>query len=163
MIWRGKLILLNISEYKVIEYNTMWLEWRLINQIKWECAQNKRPYAELKVKCLGSAHIHTVREWGRESLVTCGSHLPLWMWSALWYVVLPLFWEPGIWKVVSPQNWSIDSLIPHALHDVMMWNTDNKNHKPWHHLSGDLKRAIRSPLSLLFPRPNSPSSFSHSL
>ena len=30
-------------------------------------------------------------------------------------------------KVVSPQNWSINSLITHALHDVMMWNTDNKN------------------------------------
>ena len=37
---------------------------------------------------------------------------------------------------VSPQNWSINSLIPCALHDVMMWNTKNKNHRtitsvPW--------------------------------
>ena len=27
------------------------------------------------------------------------------------------------------QNWSINSLTPSALHDAMMWNTNNKNHK----------------------------------
>ena len=29
----------------------------------------------------------------------------------------------------NPQNLSISSLIPSALHDVMMWNTKNKNYK----------------------------------
>lgn len=28
-----------------------------------------------------------------------------------------------------PQNWSIKSSVPTALHDVIMWNTDTKNHK----------------------------------
>ena len=39
---------------------------------------------------------------------------------------LLLFGEPGIHKVVSPWNWIINSLTPSALHDVMMWNTDNQ-------------------------------------
>ena len=30
----------------------------------------------------------------------------------------------------NAQNWSINSLTPSALHDVLMWNTDNRNHKP---------------------------------
>ena len=34
---------------------------------------------------------------------------------------------PG--TIVIPWNWSINSLNPSALHNVMMWNTDNKNHK----------------------------------
>ena len=34
---------------------------------------------------------------------------------------------PG--TIRDPQNWSINSLTPSALHDVIMCNTDNKNHK----------------------------------
>ena len=34
---------------------------------------------------------------------------------------------PG--TVGNPWNWSVNSLNPSALHDVMMWKTDNKNHK----------------------------------
>jgi len=30
----------------------------------------------------------------------------------------------------NPWNWSINSLTPSALHDVMMWSADNQNHKP---------------------------------
>ena len=51
------------------------------------------------------------------------------MQSPLAYVVL-LFSEPGTRKIDSPWNWSINSLAPSALHDVIMWNIDNKkNHK----------------------------------
>lgn len=64
----------------------------------------------------------------------------------LGYVVLLLFWDPGIQKVVSPRNWNINSLIPCALHNVMMWNTDNKNHQ----IMTTIKRKIKCfPLSLL--------------
>ena len=38
--------------------------------------------------------------------------------SPLGYVVLILFREPGT------RNWSINSLTPSALHNVMIWNTD---------------------------------------
>jgi len=34
-----------------------------------------------------------------------------------------LLFQTGAW------NWSINFLTPSTLHDVMMWNTDNKNHK----------------------------------
>ena len=47
------------------------------------------------------------------------------MQSPLGLVVL-IFWEPGT------RNWSINSLTPNALHDVMMWSTSDEksqNHK----------------------------------
>ena len=47
------------------------------------------------------------------------------MQSPLRYAV-PLFWETGIQKIGGPWKWVINSLTAHALHDVMMWNTDNK-------------------------------------
>jgi len=34
--------------------------------------------------------------------------------------VAALLFQTGAW------NWSINSLTPSALHDVMMWNADNK-------------------------------------
>ena len=38
--------------------------------------------------------------------------------------------EAGILRTIDdPRNWSIDSLTPSALHDVMIWNTNNKSHK----------------------------------
>ena len=54
----------------------------------------------------------------------------LWPWGPPGYVVL-LFWEASVWKVVSPRNWSINSSITRAVHDVMMWNTNSKITKPW--------------------------------
>ena len=41
------------------------------------------------------------------------------MQSPLGYVVLLLFWT-------GARNWSINSLTASALHDVMMWNTNNQ-------------------------------------
>jgi len=38
---------------------------------------------------------------------------------------------PG--NVDNPQNWGTNSLTPSTLHDVMMWNTDNRNHKTMTH------------------------------
>ena len=84
----------------------------------------------LNWRCMAGEHSHTLPGSKQESPTTSSMmYLPLWMQSLLGYVVLLLFWEPGIQKVVSPQNCSINSLIPRALHDVMMWNTNNKNHK----------------------------------
>ena len=38
--------------------------------------------------------------------------------------------ETGISGTIDdPWNWSINSLTLSALHDVTMWNTDNKNHR----------------------------------
>ena len=56
----------------------------------------------------------------------------LWPWGPLGYVVLLLFWEASIWKVVNPWNWSINSLITRAVHDVMMWNANSRITKPWY-------------------------------
>ena len=65
----------------------------------------------------------------RESLVTFEQfYLSLWIQSLLEYLVLH-FWESATWKIISPWNWSVNSLTPSAFHDVMMWNTNNKNHK----------------------------------
>ena len=38
-------------------------------------------------------------------------------------------------KYDNPYNRSINSLTPSALHNVTMWNNDNKNNKTWHHAS----------------------------
>jgi len=38
-------------------------------------------------------------------------------------------------KISTPWNWSIKSLTPSALHDVMMWIAVIKIIKPWHHAS----------------------------
>ena len=32
-------------------------------------------------------------------------------------------------NIDNPRNGSINSLTPSAWHDIMMWNTNNKNHK----------------------------------
>lgn len=38
--------------------------------------------------------------------------------------------SPGIPQtIINPRNWRINSSTRKALHDVMMWTTDNKNHK----------------------------------
>ena len=49
--------------------------------------------------------------------------------SLLGYIVLFLFWERYTKTINNARNWSINSLTPSAPHDVMMWNTDNKNPK----------------------------------
>ena len=76
---------------------------------------------------MSEEHTHRQAERKRASPVTCGIYLPLWTQSPLGYVVL--FWEPGIRKISSPWKLGIDSLTPSALHDVITWNTSNKNHK----------------------------------
>ena len=88
--------------------------------------RNQKPYFEPKTHSWG-AHPHTTRQQAREQALwlEAMTYLPLWTQSPLGYVVL-LFWETDM--VVSPQNWSINSLIPRALHNVMMWSTYNKNH-----------------------------------
>lgn len=130
-------------ECKITQYN--------INGIKANKWEREREGVCLKPKALlwiederAGEHTHTLSgsERERASPVTCRSYLSLWMWSPPWYVVL-LFWEPGIRKVISPQNWCINSLIPCALHDVMMWNTDNQNHKTM--------TCIQFHISLTFP------------
>ena len=50
---------------------------------------------------------------------------------------------PG--TIDDPQNWSINSLTPSALHDVMMWNTDNKNHKTLRISLARSQRCLRDP------------------
>ena len=111
---------------RTIYYNIIVIEANKSNKTR-ECL---KPEALLWTEGeMAGEHTHTLPGSERASPVTCGSYLPLWTQSPLEYVVLLLFWEPGIQKVVRPRNWSIYSLIPRALHDVMMWNTDNKNHK----------------------------------
>ena len=113
MIWGGKLILLNMTlEYKITQYNTIKMKLRLINQIKWECLKLK--YLTLNWRWIGwGVHPHTARQWvsERASFVTCGSLNSK---------------SSGICSSslkVSLRNWSTNSLIPWALHDIMIWNT----------------------------------------
>jgi len=108
----------------------------ILSETNFELAYFEKAYFELNGHGWG-AHLHAARqrarEWESEILwLLPMTYLPLWKWSPLGYVVFLLFWEPGIQKVVSPRNWSINFLIPRALHDVMMWSTDNKIIKPWH-------------------------------
>lgn len=50
--------------------------------------------------------------------------------EVLWGVLLlPSVWESKCPKKGSPQNQNIHSLFPTALRGVLMWNTNNKNHK----------------------------------
>jgi len=63
------------------------------------------------------------------------------MQSPLRYAV-PLFWETGIQKIGGPWKWVINSLTAHALHDVMMWNTDNKYHKTVTPVLGDIQGQV---------------------
>jgi len=44
-------------------------------------------------------------------------------------LLLPSLQEPKMPKKGSPWNQNINSLTPIVLHDVLTWNTDNKNHK----------------------------------
>ena len=77
---------------------------------------------------MAGEHIHC-QGARKESPVTCQElYLSFWMQSPLGYVVI-LFWEPGIRKVGGPWKWGINSLAPSALHEVMIWNTNNKNQK----------------------------------
>jgi len=80
------------------------------------CSRDKQQWESLTIKKRG------VR-WPTEALYV----LPLSrngnrMVNSLLENVVVLFWT-GAW------NWSINSLTPSALHDVMMWKTSNKNHK----------------------------------
>ena len=43
---------------------------------------------------------------------------------------------------IRPQNWSINCLIPYALHDVMMCNIDNKIIKPWQRIHKKIKKNL---------------------
>ena len=89
--------------------------------------QNRRPYSRDEGKMV-RAFTADRSSKKREDHVTCREFdLSLWTQSPLGYVVH--FWEPGTWKISSPQNWSINSLTPSTLHEVMMWNTKNNNHK----------------------------------
>jgi len=57
---------------------------------------------------------------GEPGLMTLpGALSPLWTQSLPGYVVLLLF-------QTGARNWSINSLTPSALHDVIMWNTDKQ-------------------------------------
>ena len=105
----------------------------MINQIKWESvSKTKGLTLKLKEKWLGNTHSKTNNKKRESSLVTCEQfYLSLWMQSPLGYVVLLLFWEPGTQKIGSLWNWSINSLTPSALHDVVMWNTNKKIIKTW--------------------------------
>jgi len=49
--------------------------------------------------------------------------------SLLGNVVLILFWERQLKTVDNPQNCNFKSLIPSALHEVTIWNTNKRNHK----------------------------------
>jgi len=88
----------------------------------------------LKVRWLGSMHHKWAeREGGR--LMTCKQfYLSLWtengnrtVKSPLGYAAVLHFWDRYTWN--NPQYRSTNSLSPSALHDVMTWSTDNKNHK----------------------------------
>ena len=67
---------------------------------------------------------------GREAGVLPGAP-PFFLWARS-PPGMPLLPSPPRTKMPkkgSPQNQNINSLTPTALHDVMMWYTDNKNHK----------------------------------
>lgn len=82
------------------------------------------------------------------------------MQGPLRYVVLLVFWEPGT------RNWSVNSLTPNALHDVMMWSTDNQksqNHDvppliPHHYIMLNIYKQQLTNIKLL-PSPFPPVSF----
>ena len=105
------------------------------NKIRERVSETERP--TWNWRCMAGEHTHTLpgseRERAREPdpVTSPVAYLPLWTWSTLGYIALLLFWEPGIQKVISPRNWSINSSITPAVHDVMMWNTDNKIIKLW--------------------------------
>lgn len=130
VIWGGKLIFtkhdISIQD-NTIEYNIIGIEPKKSN--KWD-RERPKPKALLSIegKTAGE-HIHTARQWERESrhLWVLSSHL-----NAKSFGVCSsssLLWTR--YPEVSPWNWSISSLIPGALHDVMTWNTDKKVIKPW--------------------------------
>ena len=113
---------------------------RLINQIKWETvSKNWRCYSNAEGET-AREHTHCRDEQeGKKGL----SH-DLWTvlcfllnekWKTEWWTVpwdMKFFFssETDILETIhNPQNLSISSLIPSALHDVMMWNTENKNYK----------------------------------
>jgi len=117
-------------ECEITQYNTIQLELKLINQIKWESVQNQRPYSNAEGEM---ATVHTLQRW---AVMTCKRfYLSLWMEKGNGTVKVS--WEmqffssenqvPG--NTDSPWNWIMKPLTPGALRDVMMWKTNYKNHK----------------------------------
>ena len=89
----------------------------------------------LKVRQLGSTHAAEMSRKGKGGrFVTC-EQFYLSLWTENGNRIVKIFWElfssenqvPG--NIDNPWNWSTYSLTPRALHDVVIWYTDNKNHK----------------------------------
>ena len=80
----------------------------------------ERPHHNAEVRHAVGSSSREERQRKREGLMTLPVVIsPLRMQSSLGYVLLLLF-------RTGAQNWSINSLTSSALHDVMMWNTDNQ-------------------------------------
>jgi len=138
---KGKrtLSLLNtVAECEIIKCNTVWLELKIINKMR-ECFQNWSPYSNV----VGEA----VREQTkRASLVTpCPFYLSPQTENGNGKTkssesYIPFFSSETrrseLMKYIdNPRNCSIKSLTPCALHNILMWNTNensfNHNNLLW--------------------------------
>jgi len=124
-------------ESEIIQYDTIWLELKLINQIKWERDSfwNQSPYSNAVAK-MARAH-REQKEW---------SHAPGQFYLSLWMenrngkmkssgsCSSLLDQETRI--INNPQKCSINFLPPSVLHGVIIWNINNKpqNHDNALHL-----------------------------
>ena len=106
------------------------MELRPTDQTKWESVQNQGLSLPLQVKATGRSNCASPQQTKRKIHDVPGSFTFLLLGeNPLGNATPPLPSKNQILKKGSPQKLEHELLTPTALHDVMMWNTNNKNYK----------------------------------